>query len=312
MVIEEIFQENSPLVAIGVPVFNGDQYIEECLESILNQSYINWECIIVDNCSKDNTNELVRKFIEKDKRFRLFENKEFLSVLDNWNEAFAQISENACYFKIVPADDWLFPDFLKDLVHLMEVTTDAGIGCSYRLDGVVVRGSGLDYYKGNFFIGKRILVDELLSKTDVTGSGNSVIYRIATLKQLKEYPVIFSNESLHGDTELAFNLLYISNLAFVFKVLSYTRRHDSSITSSFANKINTSICFKDNQMMKYAGIIDNFSRHYYTHRLNYAGFYLGKLLRRDIQTVKWHRANLKNKLRFVEILRAFLPRRFFQ
>jgi glycosyltransferase involved in cell wall biosynthesis len=311
MVTEGNFLDNSPLVSIGVPVFNGGQFIEECLESILNQSYSNWECIVVDNCSKDNTNELVRNFLQRDKRFSLYENKKFLSVSDNWNESFAHISEKAAYFKIVPADDWIFPDFLKELVNLMEVTKDAGIGCSYRLDGLVVRGSGLDFYSGNVFNGKRILVDELLSKTDVTGSGNSVIYRIATLKQLKEYPMIFSNESLHGDTELAFNLLFISNLVFVFKVLSYTRRHNSSITSSFAMKINTSICFKDNQMIKYAGIIENFKIRYRNYRLGYADFYVKRMLKNDIKTIRWHNENMKNKMKVMEILRTFLPRRWF-
>lgn len=311
MIFEVNIEEKRPLVSIGVPVYNGGQFIEECLESILNQSYTNWECIVVDNCSKDNSNELIRDFLARDKRFRLFENKVFLSVLDNWNETFTHISDKSAYFKIVPADDWLFPDFLSEMVKVMEESPDAGIGSSYRIDGLKVRGGGLDFYQGNVFNGKRALSDELLSKTDVTGSGNSVIYRIETLKQLDDYPLIFSNESLHGDTELAFNLLYKSNMAFVFKVLSYTRRHESSITSSFAGKINTSICFKDNQLNKYASIIENFDRHYYRHRLSYADFYLGKLLRRDFDVIKWHNENLKNKIRFFEILKAFLPRRIF-
>jgi glycosyltransferase involved in cell wall biosynthesis len=311
MMIDDFALVNNPLISIGVPVYNGGQYIEECLKSILNQRYTHWECSIIDNCSKDNTNEIARSFVQKDSRFRIIENKQFLSVLENWNEAFAHISNNAVYFKIVPADDWLFPDFLSEMVKAMDKAPQAGIGSSFRLDGQAVRGSGLDIYKGHVFDGRSVLRDELLSRTDVTGSGNSVIYRITALKQLNEYPRIFSSESLHGDSELAFNLLFISDFVFVFKVLSYTRRHESSITNSVAKKLNTSICLRNNQLIKYAGIIENFNIHYRNHRLNYADFYLKRMLKNDGKTIRWHNENMKNKMTVIEIIRAFLPRRWF-
>jgi glycosyltransferase involved in cell wall biosynthesis len=59
-------------VSIIVPCYNQAQYIDECLQSVLDQTYENWECIIVNDGSPDNTNEVVKKWITKDSRFKYY------------------------------------------------------------------------------------------------------------------------------------------------------------------------------------------------------------------------------------------------
>ncbi len=174
----------NPLVSIGVPIYNGAEYVVECLQSILDQTYKNWECIVIDNCSTDKTNELVSGFVSNDKRFRLYKNAEFLNVMQNWNETYKYVSEEAEYFKIVPADDWLFENYLEETVGLMEKNPEVGICSSYRIDGRLIRGNGLEYYNGNIFDGNIVLAKELIKKIDVTGSGNTVIYSRKYLKNL--------------------------------------------------------------------------------------------------------------------------------
>lgn len=58
-----------PLISVIVPCYNQAQYLDECLYSVLNQTYQNWECIIVDDGSPDNTEEIAKKWLEKDSRF---------------------------------------------------------------------------------------------------------------------------------------------------------------------------------------------------------------------------------------------------
>lgn len=58
------------LVSIITPTYNCGKFIGETIESVLKQSYQNWEMVIVDDCSKDNTKEVVEKYIEKDKRIK--------------------------------------------------------------------------------------------------------------------------------------------------------------------------------------------------------------------------------------------------
>ena len=61
---------HNPLISIIIPTFNRAHYIQETLDSILNQTYINWECIIIDDGSEDNTQEVLAKYLKKDVRFQ--------------------------------------------------------------------------------------------------------------------------------------------------------------------------------------------------------------------------------------------------
>lgn len=65
----------NPLVSIIVPCYNQAQYLDEALQSVLNQTYINWECIIVNDGSPDNTEQVSSKWLTKDNRFKYIEIK---------------------------------------------------------------------------------------------------------------------------------------------------------------------------------------------------------------------------------------------
>ena len=59
----------APKISIIVPCYNQAQYLDECLQSVLDQTYQDWECIIVNDGSPDNTEEVAKKWVEKDRRF---------------------------------------------------------------------------------------------------------------------------------------------------------------------------------------------------------------------------------------------------
>jgi glycosyltransferase involved in cell wall biosynthesis len=300
--MEGKYISDMPLVSIGVPVYNGEKYLIECLDSIINQTYPNWECIIVDNCSTDNTPAILQSYKHKYPKMKMFRNNVFLTAMQNWNETFKHVSPETKYFKIIPADDWIFPEFLQEMVDLMELHPDVGICSSYRIDGNTIRGNGINYYDGNVIDGQKIIAGELTQKFDLTGSGNSVLYRNDALKKLSHYPSIFNESSIHIDTELAYELMFLMSFGFVFKVLSYTRRHESSISSSFVYRLNTPLCFTDNQMIKYADIIPDFKKNYKKLRIKYAHVYKIKYLTRDKKWLDWHRKNLNNKMKLTEII----------
>ncbi len=112
-----------PLVSIVTPVYNGAQYLSECIETVLAQTYPHWEYVIVDNCSTDGSAEIARQYAAKDRRIRLIENPQFLRALPNHNAALRQISRESKYCKIVFADDWIFPECLERMVarrHLLD------------------------------------------------------------------------------------------------------------------------------------------------------------------------------------------------
>ena len=109
--MEKQNDKTEPFVAIGVPVYNGEKYLEECLNSILNQTYKNWECVIVNNQSTDNSVKIAEKLTKIDQRFKLITHPEFVDVTSNFNNTL-KYSKEGIYFKVVCADDWLFPEYL--------------------------------------------------------------------------------------------------------------------------------------------------------------------------------------------------------
>ena len=81
-----------PLVSVLTPVYNGEKYLAECIESVLAQTYQNWEYVIVNNCSTDRTLEIAADYARRDKRIRIHNNKTFVGCDANGNIAFQQIA----------------------------------------------------------------------------------------------------------------------------------------------------------------------------------------------------------------------------
>ena len=74
-------------VSVLCPVYNSEKYLEDCLNSILNQTFKDFELIIIDDCSTDNSKKIVEKFLKEDSRIKLIENKENLSYGISLNKA---------------------------------------------------------------------------------------------------------------------------------------------------------------------------------------------------------------------------------
>lgn len=66
--------KDNPIISIVLPVFNGEKYLPEAIESVLNQSFAGWELIIIDDCSTDKTPEIIRTYTDKDTRIVSFRN----------------------------------------------------------------------------------------------------------------------------------------------------------------------------------------------------------------------------------------------
>ncbi len=111
---------SSPLVSVVTPVFNGAKYLRACIESVLAQSYDNWDYTIVDNCSTDSTLAIAHEYAETHPQINVRSNEQFVGVVENHNRAFRSISPEAKYCKLVSADDWLYPECISKLVDLAE------------------------------------------------------------------------------------------------------------------------------------------------------------------------------------------------
>lgn len=107
------------LISIITPTYNCGRYIGETIESVLNQSYQNWEMIIVDDCSVDNTKEVVEEYVEQDKRIKYY----LLEVNSGAAVARTKAMELASgeYMAFLDSDDLWMPDKLERQISFMKI-----------------------------------------------------------------------------------------------------------------------------------------------------------------------------------------------
>ena len=72
--------QKSPKVSVCIPVYNRPDYVAEAIESVLQQTFTNFELIVTDNCSTDNTPQIVQSYVQKDKRIIYHENEYNLGI----------------------------------------------------------------------------------------------------------------------------------------------------------------------------------------------------------------------------------------
>src|SRR5262245_48947782 len=103
-----------PLVSVVTPFFNSAPYLKECVESVLAQKFEDFEYLLIDNHSTDGSSEIAHEYARKDARVRVIRPPTFLPQVHNYNFGLSQVDPKAAYFKIVAADDWLFPPCLTE------------------------------------------------------------------------------------------------------------------------------------------------------------------------------------------------------
>jgi len=228
--------QTQPLVSVVTPVYNGERYLAEAIESILAQTYTHWEYIIVNNRSTDRSLEIAQQYARQDSRIRVYTNPEFLGMLQNGNNALRQIAPESKYCKVLHADDWLFPECLWRMVEVAQANPSVGIVGSYRLDGVRVNLDGLPY-PSTVVPGQDICRLTLLEKLYVFGSPSSLLIRTSLIQDRSNF-YDEMNFPRHSDTAVCYEILRHSNFGFVHQVLTYTRRPPEARTS-FSRKVGT-------------------------------------------------------------------------
>lgn len=111
-------QTHQDLVSIITPAYNCEDFIQLTIESVLAQSYCNWEMIIVDDCSLDNTREIIMQYQKKDSRIKYFKLDENSGAAAARNEAIKKASGD--YIAFLDSDDIWFPNKLETQVNFMK------------------------------------------------------------------------------------------------------------------------------------------------------------------------------------------------
>ncbi len=215
-----------PLVSVVTPVHNGEKYLRECIESVIVQTYDNWEFKIVNNASTDRTLEIAREYAARHpSRISIHSTTELLEIVPNHNLALRQISPGSKYAKMLFADDWMFPECLERMVAVAERYPSIGMVGSYMLEGDRVTCDGLPY-PSPFCPGRDVCRGLLLGGPYLFGTPSSLLVRSDLVRARERF---YSEDNLHGDLEACFEMLQQSDFGFVHQVLTFSRpRPDSN------------------------------------------------------------------------------------
>jgi glycosyltransferase involved in cell wall biosynthesis len=136
--------DSLPTVSVGIPVFNGADFLADAIESVLNQAFDDLELIICDNASTDRTAEICREYASRDRRVRYFHNDCNLGAVPNFNRAVARA--RGPYFKWLAHDDRLAPNYLAATVAALEARPDAAL-CNTVVDYINASGDRIAVYQ---------------------------------------------------------------------------------------------------------------------------------------------------------------------
>ena len=112
-------------VSVCLPVYNGERFLAQAIESVLKQSYADFELLIIDDCSTDSSAEIIQHFKSVDGRVRYLKNECNLGLFENYNECMKQASGQ--YIKLFAQDDIFDPTVLERMVNVFETKPEVAL-----------------------------------------------------------------------------------------------------------------------------------------------------------------------------------------
>lgn len=218
------------LISIIVPIYNVEEYLRECLDSIQKQTYPNFECIMINDGSTDNSKQIAEEYLT-DSRFTLI-NQSNKGLSGARNTGISHIREESTFISFVDSDDYVYPNFLETLVEYIEEDVD------------IIEGMVEHYHNGNIYYFPKVehykvileTVAEKLEKLALERIRNGVFPKLIRRELLNDnfFPEGWLFEDLAVVPELVTNSTKWVKIQET--VYTYRIRDNSIITSSFSEK----------------------------------------------------------------------------
>ncbi|QIL77238.1 glycosyltransferase family 2 protein [Hymenobacter sp. HDW8] len=230
--------EIAPKVTVIIPNYNHARYLPQRIESVLNQSYNNFEVIILDDYSTDNSREIIERYKDSDKRIRVvYNNQNSGSTFKQWNKGFNLAKGQ--YIWIAESDDYADLYFLEKLIVILDSDDHIGLGyCDswhvFEEQNSIERNtklySELDSYlwTTNFVIDGIYLVKKFMSYRNIIPNASAVLIRRSVIQQVEP-----ANEKMRlvGDWLFWASIMAVSKVAFVVEPLNFYRHHNNNVRS---------------------------------------------------------------------------------
>ena len=221
--------ESKALISIIVPIYNVEKYLRQCLDSVLNQTYQNFECLLINDGSPDNSAGICKEYVDKDARFHYFEKENGgLASARNFGIKYSK----GKYITFIDSDDWVESDYLEVLhSKIKEYNTDFVIS-SYKKfdmdeDCFYLHIWDQDYYERIWT--SQELLSQLPNLENYDGS-----YTVSWGKLFKRSifdEILFNEQRKFGeDFECSFKLyLSMTSCLYIHKALYNYRLHSESM-----------------------------------------------------------------------------------
>lgn len=221
-------------VSVCIPVYNGARYLGEAINSVLNQSFADFELIVIDDCSTDRSDLIIRSF--NDQRLRYEQNTVRLGLVENWNRCLKL--SNGEYVCIFHQDDVMAPENLEKKVRALNAGSQVGLAFSAYEE--------ID--SGGNLIGKfpvddsdRDRIQNGLKSFEHLFSGINIIGCPTVVARRECYDKLGGFDSrlpLTCDWEMWLRIALFYQLAYVDEPLLRYRWHDGNETNRFVNNLD--------------------------------------------------------------------------
>jgi len=232
-----------PFVSIGMPVYNGERYITQALDSLLSQDYDNFELIISDNASSDSSPDICLEYKNKDDRIKFYRNDKNIAAKDNFRRVLELSSGQ--YFMWAACDDLWTPNYISSLLKALTSDENSVLAFS-QLNNIDENGNICREYPNlHLLSSKAPLIDRLnniIWFREEDGKANLVygLIRSDILKQIDIFkPYGFGNWGV--DYLLVFRLALFGKFLFINDSCFYKRLTEESI-SRWANTSPEEYC----------------------------------------------------------------------
>lgn len=220
-----------PDISVIMSVYNGETYLEEAIESVINQTFQNWELIVINDCSTDRTAEILESFALRDERIKVHTNEVNLKLPSSLNKAISLSCGK--YIARMDADDICLPDRLEKQYKFMEERKDVALSsCRFMTvkNGVYASGGAggrcdFEAIKSMLLVANPILHPGVIAKADV-------------MKNLNYDTTLTCTEDLELWTRMVMSNQKIEILP---ECLLIYRLHDKQITSTTLERQHTEV-----------------------------------------------------------------------
>jgi glycosyltransferase involved in cell wall biosynthesis len=214
------------VVSVVTPFHNTARHLPECIESVLSQTYGDFEYLLVDNSSTDGGDAIAESYARRDARIRFIRSQPLLPQVPNYNRALTYLSPDSRWMKLVQADDALFPRCLEDMVKLGDAHATIGVVSAYRLNGSGVQPPVGPPHTQTFMTGREACRLMLVDDIYLFGSPTTVMVRADIVRRRVPF---FTEGRYFEDAEVVYEILRDHDFGFVYQVLTFSRLEQDSI-----------------------------------------------------------------------------------